>query len=109
LPEGTVFDLPMARMVLNVLLLAVESLPRGGVLSLSGSAAGPVVAEISGPGAAWPACFQQGVADGEQAGAAPDNPRDLQGKMTVLIAARMGMRLSLLAGSPPPLRLTQAG
>jgi histidine phosphotransferase ChpT len=105
---GTVFPAPMARMVLNVLLLAGDSLPRGGMLALSGDAANRVVAEITGPGAAWPAGFCRGIADATQAWAALDGPRDLQGPLTVLIAGAIGMQLSLMTGSPPALVLTPA-
>ncbi len=107
LAEETVFPAPMARLVLNILLLAGESLPRGGVLTLSGDPADHVVAEIAGPGAAWLAGLSQGIADADSC-AAPCGPRDLQGLLTVLIARATGMRLSLLAGSPPPLLLAPA-
>jgi hypothetical protein len=108
----------MARLVLNVLLLAGESLPRGGVLTLSGDAKNHVVAEIVGPGAAWPERFCQCVEDAanaEPAWATLDNPRDLQGPLTAVIARTMGMRISLMTGSraagdetPPPLLLAPA-
>ncbi len=43
-----------ARLALNALLLAAESLPLGGVLVLAGDPAGGLVLMPSGPRAAWP-------------------------------------------------------
>jgi histidine phosphotransferase ChpT len=108
LPAETVLPAPMARLVLNVLLLAGESMPRGGVLSLSGDADNHVIAEINGPAAAWPSDFCQAIVDPNHVWAALDGPRELQAALTVLIAQAVGMRLSLMAGSPPPLRLAPA-
>ena len=44
-------------MVLNLLLLAAESLPGGGIVALSGSPGKHVLVTIAGPRAAWPAGF----------------------------------------------------
>ena len=44
-----------ARVVLNLLLLASESLAGGGIVALSGSPADNILVTISGPHAAWPA------------------------------------------------------
>jgi histidine phosphotransferase ChpT len=117
LADGSVFPPPMARLVLNVMLLAGESLPRGGVLALSGDATSQVVAQIAGPGAAWPPTLALCIADETQAWAALGNPRGLQAPLTALIARAMGMRLSLMMatgpaaviGAPPPLVLAPRG
>ena len=55
LEPGAVFPPPAARVVLNLLLLAAESLPGGGIVALSGSPAHSILMTISGPRAAWPA------------------------------------------------------
>jgi histidine phosphotransferase ChpT len=110
LAEDTVFPAPMARLVLNVVLLAAEALPRGGVLALSGDAAGGMVALIDGPDAAWPVGFARCIADEAAAWAALGDPRHLQAPLTALIARSMGLRISLMMGArpatkgaPPPL------
>jgi histidine phosphotransferase ChpT len=115
LPQDTVFPGAMAKLVLNVLLLAIEALPRGGVLSLSGEAASGVVAQIAGTDAGWPAGFAACIADETQAWAAIGRPRDLQAPLTALIARSLGLRLSLMMGpspatkgAPPPLFLGPA-
>ena len=105
---------PLAsRLLLNVLLLAVESLPRGGTIALQGDAASGVVILIDGPHAAWPDTLPGLLA-------APDRihevlrdatPRDIQAPLTVLMAADAGQRLSLLLGAAataaPPLLVSQ--
>ena len=55
LEPGATFPPPAARVVLNLLLLAAESLPGGGIVALSGSPAHSILVTISGPRAAWPA------------------------------------------------------
>ena len=109
LPGNTVFQPPMARLVLNLVLLAQESLPAGGLVSLYGSAADLVVA-IAGPNAAWPAGLARCLVDPDAALSALTAPRTLQMPLTTLLAQGLGLRLSLLIGAgksgPPPLRLS---
>jgi histidine phosphotransferase ChpT len=112
LPDGTVFPPPMARLILNVVMLARDAMPRGGVLALSGDPAIHVMAQIVGPGAAWPAGFALCIADEARAWAALDDPRDLQAPLTAIIARSMGIQLSLMmaagpstAATPPPLMI----
>ncbi len=104
---------PMSRGVLNVALLAIESLPRGGNISLSGSENDGVVVAIDGNHAAWPNGFAALVADAESAWPALHDSRTLQAPLTVLIAQQSGLKLQfLMAGPngavPPPLRLAKA-
>jgi len=111
LAAGGELDPPMARLVLNVLLLGAESLPRGGTLALSGDPATHVVARIEGPDAAWPPALAACLAGDDAAWAALDGPRTVQAPLTALIAASCGLRLSFLlalgaAGTPPPLLLS---
>jgi histidine phosphotransferase ChpT len=104
----TVLPAPAARLVLNVLLLAAEALPRGGVVALSGDPATRMVAQIAGVGAAWPAGLALCLADEAHAWSALGSPRTLQPPLTALLASAAGLRLSLLlsagagpAGPPP--------
>ncbi len=117
LQPGAVFPPPAARVLLNVLLLAAESLPGGGIVALSGSPSQHVLVTISGPRAAWPAGLGAWLADDAAAwDAVTVGARHLQGPLTVLLARGHGFRLSLLmpSGLPgdqaasPPLLLTLA-
>jgi histidine phosphotransferase ChpT len=113
LPPATVFPPPIGRLVLNLLLLAADSLPRGGVLSLQGTA-DTVTARLAGPGAAWPAGLAGMLADATAAWPALRNARTVQAPLTALLAHHHGLRLTMLppAAGPteaaPPLRLTTA-
>ena len=116
MPATTVFPPATGRLVLNLLLLAADSLPRGGVLRLDGGAA-DVIARLEGPDAAWPAGLIDMLADEEAAWQALTgpraNPRAMQAPLTALLARHHGVRLTvLLAAGPttaaPPLRLAPA-
>ena len=105
------FVLPAAtgRLVLNLLLLAGDSLPRGGRVLLAGSA-GDLFIRILGPNAAWPSGFAACIADAEAAIDALTTARAVQMPLAALIAHAHGPRLSMLigpaaAGAPPALRL----
>jgi histidine phosphotransferase ChpT len=112
LAEGVVFPPPMARLILNIVLLAGEATPRGGVLTISGDPNTLVVAQIAGPDAAWPVGFARYLANEAQAWNSLGDPRELQAPLTALIARAMGIRLSLMMAtgsladvSPPPLMI----
>lgn len=101
------FDAPVAfssgagRLLLNVMLLASESLPRGGIIALSGSARNDVVATIDGPHAAWPPDLGACLADPSAAAAAMTSARTVQAPLTALIARHVGLRLSIMMPSGP--------
>jgi histidine phosphotransferase ChpT len=102
-----------SRLILNVLLLAVESLPGGGIVALSGSPANNVLVTIAGPRAAWPPGLGACLSDEAAAWAAATGARNLQAPLTALIARQHGVRLSMLmpagAGNDaalPPLLLS---
>ncbi len=105
-------DAGMARMVLNLLLLAAESLPAGGSIGLSGDPGAQLLLRIEGRRAAWPAGFGPMLNDNAAAWAALDGPRNLQAPFTALVASRLGLRLSMLVGvgpgGTPPLLLSAA-
>jgi histidine phosphotransferase ChpT len=54
LAPGAMVPAPIVPIALNAALLAAEALPRGGTVSLSGSAEGGLVVLPQGTGAAWP-------------------------------------------------------
>lgn len=111
LAADSVFSPECGRLVLNLLLLAADALPSGGQVALSGSAEDLLLA-IAGPRAAWPAGLAACMADPELAWSTLEDPRKVQLALTVLLAASLGMRLSLLPGPAepgvPPLRLRAA-
>ena len=101
-----------ARLVLNLLLLAAESLPAGGTIALAGDPEAEVQVSILGLRAAWPAGLAAYLADEERAWAALGGDsstalRGLQAPVTALIARTCGVRLSMLmareAEAAPPL------
>jgi len=109
LPRDTVFAPAFGRVVLNLLLLAIESLNGSGAVTLTGGGTDLVVA-LAGPRAAWPAGLPGCLASEAGAWAALHDPATLRMPLTALLARSLGLRLSLLvpAGPPtpaPPLRL----
>ena len=73
--------------MLNLLLLAAESLPGGGIVALSGSPAHSILVTISGPRAAWPAGLAIWLNDEAAAWQAMlADPRRLQAPLTALLA-----------------------
>lgn len=98
LAPGTCFGPEAARVLLNVLLLAAEALPRGGLIRLDGAAGGSVRVTIAGQRAAWPEPLATLAAAPDSAWTAIDDPRRLQAPLTILLAREAGMRLALLPG-----------
>ncbi|HET8995133.1 MAG TPA: histidine phosphotransferase family protein [Acetobacteraceae bacterium] len=111
LAGGTEFSMEHGRLVLNLLLMAADGLPSGGEVALRGCA-GDLVLVIAGQRAAWPAGLAACIADPDSAWSMLEDPRKVQTALTVLLAASLGMRLSLLmgpeAGGVPPLRIRTA-
>ena len=97
--EAAALAPPAARLLLNLLLLAAESLPRGGTVTLEGDPAQDMVLAIDGARAGWPEGFAAMLTDAACAWAAlPDAPRGprLQAALTALLAHQSGGRLRLL-------------
>jgi histidine phosphotransferase ChpT len=117
LEPGAVFQPPASRVVLNILLLAADGLPRGGIIALSGSPASNILITISGPRAAWPPAFRTFLVDEAAAWqAVTAGPRHMQAPLTALLARGLGYRLSILMpvgagvdGNASPLLLSLAG
>ncbi len=102
-----------ARLLLNVLMLGMESLPGGGILACAMQPDGDIVIHIAGPRAAWPAGLALCLADPEAAGQMLQEPRGMQASFTALLASRPGPRLAMLfaaasPGTAPPLLITHS-
>jgi len=109
LSPATVFPPPSGRIVLNLLLLAAESLPKGGTVVLAG-AAGDLFIQINGPAAAWPTGLALCLANEAETQSALTDERNLQMALTALLAHAGGIRLSSVIPpnapmEPPILRL----
>jgi histidine phosphotransferase ChpT len=119
------FSPAAGRLVLNVLMLAAESLPGGGVVALVGEMDGELAVRLDGKHAAWPAGLAGWLADEARAWAALEAPRSsagapdaaaarrLQGPLTALIAHAEGLDIAMPIGAaaasgPPPLVLRLA-
>jgi hypothetical protein len=109
--EHCVFPPPIGRIVLNLLLLAAESLPAGGTITLAGSA-DDLFLRIAGRGAAWPVGMAACIASEAIAVAAMTGGGggSAQMPLTALLAHASGIRLSFLLSAssqtePPMLRL----
>lgn len=117
LTASSSFGPQAGQLALNVVMLAAECLPMGGVVALDGDPAGDVIARIDGPRASWPLGFAAGLANVELAWQAVRSAdaavRTLQGPLTTLMAHSAGLRLSLLIGpnteAAPPLLLSLGG
>ena len=111
--ENGIFAPAAARLALNVMLLATESLPAGGTVRVAGEPDQDLLVRIQGPRAAWPAGFAAMMADPAEAidhlgrNEGVTAARMLQASLTALIAHATGQRLSFLLGpaadSAPPL------
>lgn len=94
LPRRTALSSAMGRVLLNVLMLASECLPRGGVIAAAGQEDGRILVSISGTHAGWPREFSRLLNRPEAAWAALSRPESLLPPFVVLIAAHSGVRLS---------------
>lgn len=101
LSPGRRFSADTSRLVLNLLLLAAESLGGNGTLELGEAPDGNLMLTIKGPRAAWPPGLIGQFAEVELArtAAAECGPQDLLGPLSALIAHAAGVRVSPLFGS----------
>lgn len=97
LPPDTVFPPAVARVALNLIMLAGDCLPQGGTIVLMGDAADLFV-RIAGPGAIWPAGLVGCLRDEDAALAALTGAGSVQMPLTLLLARAGGMRLSPVIG-----------
>jgi len=98
LPPGTVFSPAIGRVVLNLIVLASDCLPKGGAIVLTGEAADLLV-RIDGPGAAWPSGFADCMRDEATALGALTGAGSVQMPMTVLFALGRKLRLAPVLGA----------
>jgi hypothetical protein len=105
LPPAAVFSPSSGRIVLNLLLLAADSLPQGGGIILAGSPEDLFI-RIIGSGAAWPSGTILCLASEAEAQCALTDGRDLQMALTISLAHAANIRLSALL--PPDMRTEPA-
>jgi histidine phosphotransferase ChpT len=113
LPSRVAFPPAMSRMIVNAMILAAESLPKGGTIEVSLGSGGMVLVAISGTHAAWPAGLREMIGDPAAAWRGLGPRRLLVPALLVLSGSSTGIRLSLGAPEgrsrrgqpPPPLRL----
>jgi histidine phosphotransferase ChpT len=108
LPPDCVFSPAIGRVVLNLIMLACDCLPRGGTIVLMGEPADLLV-RIDGPGAAWPAGFANCMRDEAAALAALTSARSVQMPLTVLFALSRGLRLSPVLGPTSGIEAVRLG
>lgn len=107
--DAACFPPGAARLLLNLMLLGAESLPRGGVVSLQGDQTQGVIMMLDGPNAGWPPGLATLMADPAALPATLRalDPRNLQAPLTVCLAQAGQHHLSFLfSGTPehaPPL------
>lgn len=98
LPTDGVFAPAAARVVLNLLVLAADCLPKSGAVVLVGDPADLFV-RIDGPGAAWPPGLAACLRDEAAAFAALTSARSAQMALTTLFALHRNLRLSAVLGA----------
>jgi histidine phosphotransferase ChpT len=101
----------IARVTLNVLLLAVESLPQGGLVVVSGDPEQDITIQILGHNAAWPPGLARSLSDHDYACSLIADPRTIQLPLTAMIARATGVQISMMmaanaTSTPSPLLIT---
>ena len=99
-PPGIVFPAVAARLLLNLILLAGEGLPKGGTVTLTG-ALDDIFVVIDGPNAVWTSGLAACAQDPKAAVAALEDARSVQMPLTVLLALLSDYRLSPVLGPLP--------
>ena len=109
LPPDNVFSPSVGRVVLNLILLAGDCLPKGGTITLMGEPADLFI-RIDGPNSAWPSGLSGCLHDQQAAFAALREVRAMQMPLTILLAFGARLRISPVLGPAgvEALRLTAA-
>jgi histidine phosphotransferase ChpT len=95
------FNPAWSRVLVNLLLLGADALPRGGVVSIAGAPPAEVRVSVAGVAAAWPAELQPALRD--PASVPLDSPRAVQAPIAVMLARAAGLRLAMgIAPGPLP-------
>ena len=108
LPPDCEFSPPAGRVVLNLLVLACDSLPRGGTIVLMGEP-DDLLVRIVGPDAAWPPGFTVCMHDEAAALAALTSAGSVQMPLTVLFAHSGQLRLSPVLGPTSGIEAVRLG
>jgi histidine phosphotransferase ChpT len=90
---NAVFSPPVGQVVLNLIVLASDCLPKGGTIVLMGEP-NDLLVRINGPGAEWPPGFADCMRDEVAALAALTGARSVQMPLTALFAFSRKLRLS---------------
>ncbi|MGX9963854.1 histidine phosphotransferase family protein [Roseomonas sp. F4] len=106
LEPTAVFPAHLTQAMLLASWLAVDALPRGGVVRMGGDPVGGLSIWPDGPLAAWPIGLAAGLA-GE---AVPLNPRSVSVPLLLALGASAGIQVEMLMGASgaAPLMLTLA-
>jgi histidine phosphotransferase ChpT len=109
LPHDAVFSAPAGQLLLNMLMMASESIPDAGTIMLTGTSEDLFIRPVS-PRAAWPARLSAALADSQVAMEAFSTSHNLQMPLTVLLARSANIDLTMLIGTgsndkAPPLRM----
>jgi histidine phosphotransferase ChpT len=113
LAPGAVVPGALIPLALNAALLAAEALPRGGSVTLAGSAEAGLYACPEGRDAAWPPALLALLAGADPAAVLEEGPRRVLAPLLLSLAAEAGWSVSLAhgpeqgaaAGGVPPLLL----
>ena len=97
LPPDSVFSPPLGRVLLNLILLACDCMPKGGTIVVMGEPADLLI-RIDGPEAAWPPGFTACMGNEAAALAALSGARAVQMPLTALLALSRELRLSPVLG-----------
>ncbi len=98
---GTAFAPSHARVLLNILLLAMDSIAGPGRVAVAGAAGAEIVVMIEGRHAKWPAGLAANLNEEAAAWSALTNARSLQAPLAALLARQAGLTLSLLLPTGP--------
>jgi histidine phosphotransferase ChpT len=93
----SIFPGPTGRVLLNLIVLASDFLPKGGTIFLMGEPSDLLI-RIVGPDAAWPPGFSACMRDEASALAMLTNARSVQMPPTVLLALSRNLRISPVLG-----------
>jgi len=97
LAPDCVFPAPVARVLLNLIVLASDCLPKGGTVVLIG-APSDLLIRIDGPEAAWPSGFTACMGNESAALGALADAHSAQMPLTALLAIGRELRLSPVLG-----------
>jgi histidine phosphotransferase ChpT len=99
-PGGTL-PAALVPLALNAALLAAEALPRGGTVSVAGSAAAGLVVCPEGRDAAWPAGLLALLGGAPASAALQDGPRRVLAPLLLGLAEEAGWAVALAQGGKP--------